>query len=476
MAEDAKGVESRRAALLLLAGGGLFAVLKPAQGQGPALTRGRLEQLVAPIALYPDRLLAQVLMAATYPVEVVQAERWLSDPRQASLSGPELERAAAAAPWDPAVKSLVAFPDVLRMMSQNLDWTQALGEAFLEREADLLNAVQVLRHRARQRGHLRGDERLAISVEPFAAPPPAQPWIIEPPPEVIVIEPAQPDHVYVPVYDPRLVYGEWPYPDYPPPYAPPPASYGLSGALGTGLAFLAGGAVLGALWGWARPSWGRGVLIEPARYALIPGARPLPPGGYWRPDPGRRGPRGYGPARWDGRFRGWEAPRLVGGPPPGRGPDRGRGGGPPPRAEHFRGGPGREFGPRPDRGPGPRPSAPQRGPSHDRGPPGGGHGGGGRPAGHPGGGGGRGGNPSGNQGPRGGGGNHGGGGRSPGGGGHGGGHGGGNHGGGGGGGNRGGGGGGHGGGGGRGGGGGGHGGGGGGGGRGGGGGGGGRGR
>ncbi|MCW8087624.1 DUF3300 domain-containing protein [Sabulicella glaciei] len=405
MAEDRKGVETRRGTLLLLAGGGLLAILPPARGQDARLTRGRLEQLVAPIALYPDRLLAQVLMAATYPVEVVQAERWMSDPRNAGLSGAELERAAGAAPWDPAVKSLVAFPDVLRMMSQNLDWTQALGEAFLEREADVLNAVQVLRHRARERGHLRGDERLAVSTEPFAAPPPAGAWIVEPPPEVILIEPAQPDRVYVPVYDPRLVYGEWPYPDYPPPYAPPPASYGLGGSLGTGLAFLGGAAVLGALWGWARPSWGRGVLVEPARYARIPGGRPLPAGGYWRPDPDRRGPRSPGPARWDGRFRGWEPPRAVGGPPRGRGPDRGPGGGPP-RFERPRGGPERDFRPGPDRGPSPRPSAPSRGPGPDRGPAGGGGGrgpGGGRPSGNPGGGG-RGGNPGGgDRGPRGGG-------------------------------------------------------------------------
>ena len=232
------------------------AVTQPAPAQ-PFNTE-QLDALVASIALYPDDLLTQLLMASTFPLEVVAAARWVEDPAHKSLSGDALVKALEAEPWDPSVKSLVPFPVVLATMNSNLTWLQQLGYAFATQQADVFAAVQRLRRLAQANDKLQSSPQQVVStqqvtVEPAAgsSQPPTQQ-------EVIVIQPAQSDTVYVPSYNPATVYGSsWPYPSYPPYYAAPPPGYYFGTALATGLAFAAGAAVVGGLWGWASPWVGR---------------------------------------------------------------------------------------------------------------------------------------------------------------------------------------------------------------------------
>ncbi len=196
-----------------------------------------LDQMLAPIALYPDALLAQVLMASTYPLEVVQADRWTQQNKE--LKDDALAEALENQEWDPSVKSLVQFPDVLAMMGEKLDWTQKLGDAFLSQEEDVTKTVQNLRKKADEAGNLKTTQEQVVKVEK----------------EVIIIESASPQVVYVPVYNPTVVYGTWWYPHYPPyyyypPYYPRPALYGFA----TGVA-------IGVAWGYAWGHWnwhGRG--------------------------------------------------------------------------------------------------------------------------------------------------------------------------------------------------------------------------
>jgi hypothetical protein len=187
-----------------------------------------LEQIVAPIALYPDPLLAQILMASTYPLEVVQAERWQKQNK--ALKGDGLKATVDKQPWDASVKSLVEFPDVLAMLSDKLDWTQKLGDAFLAQQKEVMDTVQTLRKKAEAEGNLESTKEQKVTVEE----------------EKIVIAPADPQVVYVPVYNPTVVYGVWPYPAYPPYYYYPPAYVyppgGLFISFGVGVA-------MGAAWG-----------------------------------------------------------------------------------------------------------------------------------------------------------------------------------------------------------------------------------
>jgi Protein of unknown function (DUF3300) len=208
----------------------------------PALKPPELDALVAPIALYPDPLLANVLMASTYPLEVVRAERWVNQNK--SLKGDALKAAAEKQEWDASVKSLVAAPSVLQMMSERLDWTQKLGEAFLAQEQDVMDAVQRMRARAYDRKKLVTTKEQVVNVKE------------EQNRQVISIEPAVPDTLYVPYYEPQVVYGDWPYADYPAyPYYWGYPGYIAAGVIATGLAF--GGAY--ALGRWASGGyWGRG--------------------------------------------------------------------------------------------------------------------------------------------------------------------------------------------------------------------------
>ncbi len=228
-----------------------------ANAQPELFSEGQLDSLMAPIALYPDALLTPLLMATTYPLELVAAARWLEADDHKNLKGAALETALKPMSWDPSVKSLVPFPAVLEMLDKNLDWTQQLGYAMQVQEGDAFGAVQRLRLRAQQAGNLKSGPELMVRTEPAPAPPPdAPPPPPDQPSQVIVIEPAQPQTVYVPAYDPSVVYGTWPYPAYPPVYYPPPAGYYAGAALVSGLAFGAGVAITAGLWGWARPNWG----------------------------------------------------------------------------------------------------------------------------------------------------------------------------------------------------------------------------
>ena len=224
------------------------------------LDDAQLDQLVAPIALYPDPLLAQVLVASTYPLEVVQAERWRE--ANADVTGEALTKALEDKDWDKSIKALVAVPDALGMMSKDLDWTAKLGDAVLAQQADVMEAVQRMRGLAYENGKLESNDQQTVTVKQEvnveqAAPPEASGGQAAPPPQqVIVIEPTSPETVYVPYYQPSVVYGTWPYPSYPPYYFPPPPGYAFGGALARGLAWSAGFAIGNAIWGDGF-NWGR---------------------------------------------------------------------------------------------------------------------------------------------------------------------------------------------------------------------------
>ncbi len=212
--------------------------------QSQLLSAGQLDALVAPIALYPDALLSEIFMASTYPLEVVEADRWVNANK--NLKGDALTAAIGQQSWDDSVKSLVATPDVLDMMSTKLDWTQALGNAVLAQQPDVMDAVQRLRAKAQANNQLASNQQQTVATQDQGGR------------QVIVIAPAQPDTLYVPYYDPSVVYGPWPYPAYPPYYWPAPG-YIAAGIIATGIAFGAGYAlgrwVGGGYWG-AGVNWG----------------------------------------------------------------------------------------------------------------------------------------------------------------------------------------------------------------------------
>jgi Protein of unknown function (DUF3300) len=208
----------------------------------PLLKAEELDQLVAPIALYPDPLLSQVLIASTYPLEVVQAERWVAANK--NLKGDQLKAAVDKQSWDDSLKSLVATPAVLTMMNEKLDWTQKLGDAVLAQQADVMDAIQRLRSKAHANKKLNTTKEQKVTVKQ------------EQNKQVIVIEPTDPNTIYVPYYNPAVVYGAWPYPAYPPYYWPAPG-YIAGGIIATGLAFGAGYAV--GRWASGGNWWGGGV-------------------------------------------------------------------------------------------------------------------------------------------------------------------------------------------------------------------------
>ncbi|MGH7093487.1 MAG: DUF3300 domain-containing protein, partial [Stellaceae bacterium] len=225
-------------------------------------TNAQLDQMLAPVALYPDQLLVQVLMAATFPQQIVDAGQWLENPNNAALKGGQLAAALTPLPWDPSVKSLVAFPQIIAMMNDHFDWTQALGAAFANQQVQTMARVQYLRNRAAAAGRLRSSRYLRI---------------VHRGPE-IVIEPANPNIIYVPVYNPAEMYGPWQDTDYPPVYLPPPPQFVAPGfVLGVGLGFSVGFGVVPPLWGWGHPDWRRHeVIVDPQRYRRITNVTRIP--------------------------------------------------------------------------------------------------------------------------------------------------------------------------------------------------------
>lgn len=261
-----------------------LAPLRPlfAQDSNKPFTNEQLDQLLAPIALYPDALLAQVLMASTYPLEVVEAARW-------SQANPNLKGDAAVAAvktqdWDVSVKSLTAFPQTLQMMSNQLDWTQKVGDAMIGQQKEVAASVQRLRARAEAAGNLKSTPQQKVTKQASDGA------------SAIVIEPANPEVVYVPYYNPAWAYGPWPYPAYPPPYYPPPPNYGQ--ALMTGMMFglgvAAGSAMFGGWhWGWSGGAWGNSYTTVNVNKATNISVNNFDANkyrdGHWNFDPAHRG-------------------------------------------------------------------------------------------------------------------------------------------------------------------------------------------
>jgi hypothetical protein len=206
------------------------------QTQASKLSQAQLEALVAPIALYPDSLVSQILMASTYPLEVSEATNWLR--ANSNLKGDALNNALQQQNWDASVKSLVSFPPVLEMMGSQLSWTQNLGNAVLAQQSDTMAAIQALRAKAKKSGSLQSNAQQTVTTQGGGSS------------ETIIIQPTNPQVVYVPSYNPTVVYGAWPYPAYPPAAYYPPG-YVAGTAL---LSFGIGMAVGAALWGGCH--WG----------------------------------------------------------------------------------------------------------------------------------------------------------------------------------------------------------------------------
>ena len=265
---------------------------KPVGSDQRSLTAEQIDALVAPIALYPDPLLAEVLMASTYPLEVVQADRWLRSKKQ--LTEDTLKTESAKQPWDKSVKSLVATPSVLEMMGAQLEWTQKLGDAVLAQQADVMAAIQRLRFKAHENKKLSSGKEQIVSVTQAEGK------------QVIAIEPATPDTVFVPYYDPAAAYGPWPSSEYPPYYFPPPPWISPE-LIGSGIAFGAG--FLLGRWTSGGNYWGGGIGWGNGNIDIN---RPIHGRGdhvaHWRHDPQHRRGVGYTNSNVRQRFSGTDNP------------------------------------------------------------------------------------------------------------------------------------------------------------------------
>ena len=258
------------------------AAMPPAGPATPLLRRDQLEQLVAPVALYPDPLLAQILMASTYPLEVVEAARWVKVPANQALTGDALANALQALNWDPSVKALAPFPRVLENMSEQLQWTEQLGNAFLAQQGDVMAAVQSLRHEAMAAGNLKQTPQCRCMIQTSG--------------ETISILPAEPQVVCVPVYSPA-VYGAWRYPAYPPYSFAAPVGFAYEPGFWIGFGPPIVLASFGPLWGWGSVDWGHhDIAVDPGRYALASGGHVAFSGGMWVHDPAHRGGVAYADA------------------------------------------------------------------------------------------------------------------------------------------------------------------------------------
>jgi hypothetical protein len=291
---------------------------QPPQPAGQQLGQGELEKLLAPIALYPDDLVAQILTASTYPIEVVEAERWVG--AHPNIHGDALQDAMQQEQWDPSVKGLAAVPQVLSMMNDKLDWTQQLGEAFLAQPNDVSNAIQQLRAKAQANGNLKTSDRIKVStiaaseqlpppgpppvgVDPAFLPPP-------PPPDYITIEPVDPGVYYVPIYDPGVVYGPWLWPAYQPFYWYPPGYVVGAAVIGFGVGFFVGAALWSHYnWGW-HGGWAGGgpVTINVNNFNRFNHANLAPGQNHWQFDAAHRGSVGFQNAALRQQFQSGRGP------------------------------------------------------------------------------------------------------------------------------------------------------------------------
>jgi hypothetical protein len=234
------------AALLLAPQGGGLLAQQPPEPPPPsqALTPDQLDDLVAPVALYPDPLVSQILVASTYPLELVQALQWLE--RNPGLTGAALTQAAEQQNWDPSIQALVVFPDLVKRLNQDITWTTNLGNAFLGQQADVMDAVQRMRLKAEQAGKLSSTSQQTVTTTNDSGQP------------VIAIEPANPQIIYLPQYDPAYIWG-------PPMYYPYASWYYPSAYFGFGMgipmgAYFGGGWGGWGGWGW-QPGWGGHSII-----------------------------------------------------------------------------------------------------------------------------------------------------------------------------------------------------------------------
>ena len=228
--------------LALAPGEALFAITPQdtaANQEAVKLPADQLDSLVAPIALYPDPLLSQTLVASTYPLEIVQLQQWLAQNK--NLKDKALTDAAMKQPWDASIQAMAVLPDVVKQLADNIKWTTDLGNAFLAQQSDVMDAVQRMRAKAKDKGNLKTTEQQKVETQTVENK------------QVIVIQPSSPEVVYVPSYNPTVVYGPPVY-AYPPIYYPPPGYYaaGMAISFGVGLAV---GAAWGGGWGWGC-GWG----------------------------------------------------------------------------------------------------------------------------------------------------------------------------------------------------------------------------
>jgi hypothetical protein len=219
---------------LLLVQTEVFAQTESLTESNPAFSQRELDQMLAPIALYPDTLLSQILAAATYPLEVVQAARWSS--ANPALKGDAAVQAVDSQNWDPSVKSLVAFPQMLHTMDQKIDWTERLGDAFLAQQAQVMDTVQKLRQKAQDAGNLNSSSQINVTQSDGS----------------IEVAAATPNVVYVPYYDSAVVYGSWWWPDYPPMFWAPWPGYGWNGGFAWGIGIGITADIFFGSWDWRR--------------------------------------------------------------------------------------------------------------------------------------------------------------------------------------------------------------------------------
>jgi len=328
---------TRLLASLLLVLSVFVRAAEPAEPEDvPLFTQAELDQMLAPVALYPDELLSQVLMAATYPLEVVEATRFAR--AHPELKGQDAVRAAKDRPWDPSVKAMLAFPQILDRMDQDLDWTRRLGDAFLAQQEQVMDTVQALRKRADEAGNLKETEHVQVVREE----------------RTIIVRNRYPDVVYVPYYDPTLIYGSWWWPDYQPVRWSPWTGYryysGYSGFF-WGPSIVVGHGFFFSHYDW-RDHYVRIVEVPPFYYR-----HPPPPRYRWEHEYRHRKGVPYRHQRVYDRYRDEHDP-VPGRPPRDRHDDGGRGrqgdGQPPNGPRQGDGGPrGDGQGPRGD-GQGPR--------------------------------------------------------------------------------------------------------------------------
>jgi Protein of unknown function (DUF3300) len=259
--------------LLCLTGAFAQTPAPPAAGN-PTFTQQELDQMLAPIALYPDSLLSQILIAATYPLEVVQAARWSS--ANPGAKGDAAVQAVANENWDPSVKSLVAFPQVLQTLDQKIEWTERLGDAFLAQQPQVMDTVQTLRQKAQGAGNLASNAQINVTQSEGD----------------VDIAPANPDEIYVPYYDPSVVYGSWWWPGYPPIFWSPWAGYGWNGGFAWGFGIGIGADFFFGSWDWHNHR------VFAGDYGHRNGGRP----GAWQHDPDHRRGVPYRNASLNQRF------------------------------------------------------------------------------------------------------------------------------------------------------------------------------